>query len=307
MKASSMLLAAGTLLVAVSAVFLVRVLLKPAPAPVAATVVKPAPAPPKRAVLVAAKPLTPGAFIDLGAVKWVETDQAYSELNYFLRGQDDEAEVLGATVRGAIEQGAAIPGNMLVKPGQPGFIAAVLQPGYRAISVPTSAVAANSGLVSTGDRVDVILSLNREQEAQSQSADAAIPRLASQTLLRNVRVLALNNEVNPNPVIRNDADEKDKNAARKTRYSHYDTVTLEVKPQAAEKLAVAKEVGTLQLVLRGNREPSTYPLNNGVDPVTTLAQTTDIYSSFSSPKAQANPPAVKMFRGNALEVNQFSQ
>ncbi len=45
----------------------------------------------------------------------------------------------------------------VVKPGERGFLAAVLEPGMRAISVPVDEAAGNAGLIFPGDRVDLIL------------------------------------------------------------------------------------------------------------------------------------------------------
>lgn len=299
MKTPSVLLLAGTLLVAGSAALLARALLKsaPAPAPVAQAVQPPAPKLP--AILVAARDLQPGEFLDTGAVQWQQTDEEHSSLLYFLEGNDKASVVLGATVRQPLKQGQALTGTLVVKPGEPGFIAAVLQPGMRAISVPTSAVASNAGMVSTGDRVDVILSLDRDKEQESSDGgQSSVPRLASQTLLRNVRVLALNNITRGELTVRADNAPVEK----KARYTAYETVTLEVSPQQAERLAVAKEVGTLQLVLRGSREAVQPSVVDGRS-ITTLGQATGIYDRLAAPAANT----LQMFRGQSIEVKDLSR
>ncbi|MFK3774544.1 Flp pilus assembly protein CpaB [Pseudomonas sp. NPDC089406] len=295
MKTPSVLLLAGTLLVAGSAALLVRVMLKPAPAPV---VVAPPPAPPALpAVLVAARDLRPGEFIDTLAVRWQVLEGEHSSLLYFLDNKDTLAVAVGGTVRRPLRAGQPLAATLLIKPGEPGFIAAVLQPGLRAISVPTSAVASNSGMVSTGDRVDVVLSLDRDKEKETAGAGSSTPRLASQTLLRNVRVLALNNITRGALIVREEQPvEKDKK-----RYTSFETVTLEVTPAQAERLSVAKEVGTLQLVLRGAREPRQPMVTDGRS-ITTLSQATGVYKSLSSPAAM-----LQMYRGDAVEVRDLSR
>ena len=42
-------------------------------------------------------------------------------------------------------------------PGSRGFLAAVLKPGLRAVSVPATATSTVSGFIYAGDRVDVLL------------------------------------------------------------------------------------------------------------------------------------------------------
>lgn len=298
MKTPSILLLAGTLLVAGSAAVLVRALMQPAPAPVVVQQTAPKPAPqPKQAILVAAHALQPGEFIDTAALTWKEVETPHSALIYYLHGQDKEQAVLGATVRQPVKAGEALTGALVVEPGQPGFIAAVIRPGFRAISVPTSAVASNSGLISTGDRVDVILSLDRDKE-QSGSAEtaAAAPRLAAQTLLRDVRVLAFNNVARSELPLRNDARHKDDKARR---YSIYETVTLEVTPHEAEQLAVAREIGTLQLVVMGTRETGAVAASDKGDSVTTLAEATRIYDRLGSGGSSA---PIQLFRGAQVEM-----
>lgn len=298
MKAPSILLLVGTVLVAGSAALLVRVLLKPAP-PVVVQQQAPIEAPVRQAILVADRDLKPGEFIDTAAVRWQETDSDHSPLLYFLKSKDNVAVVLGATVRQPIGKDQALASNLLVRPGEPGFIAAVLRPGLRAISVPTSAVASNSGLVSTGDRVDVILSLERAKESSGEESPGAAPRLASQTLLRDVRVLALNNVTRSELNVRSDQDAAKKSTKRE--YSSYETVTLEVTPREAEQLAVAKEVGTLQLVLLGAGEPAEADNVASARPVTSLAQATSIYTSLQVPNAAA-VPKVQTYRGSETET-----
>lgn len=297
MKTPSVLLLAGTLLVAASAALLVRAMLKPAPVPVPVVVAPPAP-PARPAVLVAARDLHPGEFIDPLAVRWEQLEGEHSSLLYFIDSKDSLAVAVGGTVRRPLRKGQALTATLLIKPGEPGFIAAVLQPGLRAISVPTSAVASNSGMVSTGDRVDVVLSLDREKETQASGAGTGAPRLASQTLLRNVRVLALNNlTVGALTVRAEQPADKDKK-----RYTAYETVTLEVTPAQAERLSVAKEVGTLQLVLRGAREPRQPMVTDGRS-ITTLSQATGLYHGMGPAPAAK----LQMYRGDAVEERDLSR
>lgn len=298
-----MLLLAGALVLAGGAALLARVLLATPPAPVVVHAPKAPPVEVKieKAVLVAARDLKPGEFIDNSAVQWQVTEEDLSPLLYFLRGQDEKEVLFGATVRQPVAQGQALANNQVVRPGEPGFVAAVLKPGMRAIAVPTSAVASNSGLVSAGDRVDVILSLNRDKE-DSSAIPGAAPRLASQTLLRDVRVLALNNVARSALSLR--ASAKDLEARKKDRRDteFYETATLEVPPQEAERLAVAREIGTLQLVLRGTAEPSNGRPVAVNQQALTLSQATSIYRSFSE---TARP--VQAYRGAQFEAIDVSR
>lgn len=338
MKTPSALLLAGTLLVAGSAALLVRVLLAPPPPPpavVAAPVVE-EPKPTHPAILVAARDLRPGDFIDASAVEWKASDSAHDERLYYTRNQEDAMHLTGASVRRPIAAGAALTSALVVKSNEPGFIATVITPGMRAITVPTDQAASLYSMLTSGDRVDVVVNLQRETEQDTSSAQSSdlirmfgadlrdrtdeqrqrmvhqvlniqaqnqVPRLASQTLLENVRVLSINNQVR-SPLQPRPEDEPNakKNPDAYPR-SAPQTVTLEVPPAYAERLALASQIGTLQLALRSSQEVDDGQVRPGSGRVTTLAQTTDVYSA-SAPFANQRP-LVKTFHGDTSNVVQF--
>nr|WP_237613294.1 Flp pilus assembly protein CpaB [Pectobacterium parmentieri] len=260
----------------------------------------------------AAKDLHPGDFLDSSSLRWQETDQSVSRAFNFVRGKDSQSLLFGATLRETVTEGSALTNNVLVRQNEPGFLAAVLGKGKRAISVPTSAVASNAGLVAAGDRVDVILSMKRDDQPElpaSRNQPVVMPLLASQTIVRDLRVLALNDRTGTPVYPRLDAMEdgatldaaaKSRESAVRSRPATYQTVTLEVTPQQAEALAVAKELGILHLALR-----SATP-DDGIDPltgrplVTTVPQATDIYGALS-----AGSHKVKVYRGEQKDVVAF--
>lgn len=299
MKTNSTVLLAGALIAAGVVALVVR-------SQLSTPVVKQAPPPQveKKAVLVAARDLSPGDFIDPSAVRWEETTESVSRSFYFVSGKDQENKLFGATLRERIPAGTRLSSNMLVRPNEPGFVAAVLHPGMRAISIPTSAVASSSGLVSAGDRVDVILSLRRDEQMQlAPTADkpVVVPMLAAQTVARNLRVLAMNSQTDTDVRPRQDVEGDDataKNAPARPRNPVYQTVTVEATPQQAEVLAVAKEVGLLQLALRSPVEAED-DVEPALTPVTRLADTTSIYGG-----SQGNVK-VKTFRADKQDVQQF--
>lgn len=297
-KINSTILLSGACIFAAIVALLVRSQLS-TPAPVQQQVQIPAP---KKMVLVADKELNPGDFIDASAVRWQETDKPVSRSFYFVNGQDNETQLFGATVRKPVANGTALNSNIVVRPNEPGFISAVLRKGMRAISIPTNAVASNSGLVNAGDRVDIILSLRRDDQPEPTNSDPAstIPRLAAQTIVNDLRVLALNNETDSNADVRPrqhvDGQEPN-NSNTRVRQGLYQTVTVEVTPEQAEVLAVAKEIGLLHLSLRSTEDSDSE--HQPVSRVTTLGDSTDIYNGVG------NGYQVKLFRGEKKENKTF--
>ncbi|TBU90025.1 Flp pilus assembly protein CpaB [Phytopseudomonas dryadis] len=307
MKTPSILLLAGTLLVAGSAALLARVLLTPPPPPTAVVetappVVEPKPVHP--AILVTSRDLLPGDFIDASALRWQASETAHDERLYFIEGGEEGKQLTGASVRQPIKAGAALTSNLVVKANEPGFIATVVKPGMRAIAVPTSNSASLYSMLSLGDRVDVLVNLQRTQEQALVNPvnQEQIPRLAAQTLLQDVRVLSINNRMRsplqPLPTPDPKAAKKNPDAYPE---SYPDIVTLEVPPAYAERLALASQIGTLHLVLRSRLEESDGQVKPGSDRVTTLAQTTGVYQA----SAPASAPNVNTFRGDAATAVQF--
>ncbi|MEQ9771415.1 Flp pilus assembly protein CpaB [Pectobacterium jejuense] len=311
MKVNSTYVLSGALVLAGIVALVVRSHLSSEPPPPPPVVVK---APEKTAVLVAAKDLHPGDFIDPASLRWQETDQSVSRSFNFVRGKDNQSLLLGATLRETVKEGALLTSNVLVKPNEPGFVAAVLHKGMRAISVPTSAIASNAGLVSAGDRVDVILSMRRDDQSElpaSRNQPVVMPLLASQTIVRDLRVLALNDRTGTPVYPRLDAMEdgtaldaaaKSRESAVRSRPATYQTVTLEVTPQQAEALAVAKELGILHLALRSADLDDVVDPATGRPHVTTVPRATDIYGVLSAGSGERK---VKIYRAEQKDVVTF--
>lgn len=225
-----MILLVGALLVAGITAFMARSLMSGASAPTAAgqPVVIDGPE-----VLVATKELPVGTIIDASALKFQPWPKELVENAYFLRQGTDLKNVVGTVVRFAIPAGQPVTQGALVKPGDRGFLAAALGPGLRAVTVPVSAQTSVAGFIFPGDRVDVILT-----QSVSGGGDGA-PLKASETMMRNVRVLATDQKTDKS------VDEKGN-----TVVNTYSTVTLEATPQMAERIAVAQTVGSISLSLR---------------------------------------------------------
>lgn len=192
-----------------------------------------APAPkPEKAVLVAAVDLPAGSFVQPGNVRWQTWPDVELPASYYVKGQRGEEEVVGAVLRYALAKGQPLTDSGLVKPGERGFLAAVLAPGMRAVSVPVDEASANAGLIFPGDRVDLVLS----HTLAGESGEGQKARRAAETVLEDVRVLAMGRR------LKGPEGEEGAIQAR--------TVTLEVTPADAERVALVTELGKLSLSLR---------------------------------------------------------
>ncbi len=185
-----------------------------------------------RMVLVAAVDLPAGSFLQPGSIRWQAWPDVELPASYFVKGARGEDQAVGAVVRYALAKGQPLTDGGLVKPGERGFLAAVLTPGMRAVSVPVDEASANAGLIFPGDRVDLVLS----QSLTGEATPGGQARRAAETVLEDVRVLAMGRRLVAA------AGEESSIQAR--------TVTLEVSPAGAERVALVTELGKLALSLR---------------------------------------------------------
>ena len=115
----------------------------------------------------------------------------------------------------------------------------------RAVSIAVDAVTGVSGLIWPGDHVDVLLT----QHMNVAGAPLA-ESVFSETVLRNVRVIAIDQKIVQG------ATGNAATAAASAGAQVYRTVTLEVSPPQAEKIAVAERLGALSLAMRpASEEP----------------------------------------------------
>jgi pilus assembly protein CpaB len=227
MDKKKLLLLVVALLVAVGTAFAARSLFIGAATPQAEAKVEPAG--PK--VLVANRSLPIGTIITADSINFQDWPEQLVKDAYFIDGEADMTKLLGTVVRFPVTAGQPLTQGALVAPGDRGFLAAALGPGMRAVTIPVSAKTGVGGFVFPGDRVDLVLT-------QTVSGDGGQPLKASETILSNIRVLAT------------DQSTESETVDGKTVVRAFRTVTLEVTPRIAEKVAVAQTIGSLSLSLR---------------------------------------------------------
>lgn len=234
MDRKKVILLVAALLIAAVTALMARSMFTGASAPQAAAAVAPAPVPAGPKVLVATKALPVGTIITADSVRYQPWPKELIEAAYFQEGDGGASidSLVGTVVRNAVTAGQPLTQGSLVKPGDRGFLAAALGPGMRAVTVPVSALTGVAGFVFPGDRVDLVLTQNVE-------ASVGPPLKVSETIVRNLRVLATDQRSSPS------IDDKGN-----TVVSEYKLVTIEATPRIAEKITVAQSIGTISLSLR---------------------------------------------------------
>jgi pilus assembly protein CpaB len=229
MDAKKIVLLIGALIVAGITAFMAKTMFTTQPAAPTVQAAKVPDSGPQ--ILVATRTLTVGTIIEPDSFRYQPWPKELVDNAYFEKGESDPATLAGTVVRFSVTAGQPLTKGALVQPGDRGFLAAALGPGMRAVTVSVSAQQGVAGFIFPGDRVDVVLTQSIE------GGDGPALR-AAETIVRNVRVLATDQRVI--------SDDKEGKREVKT----FSTITLEVTPRLAEKVAVAMRVGDLSLSLR---------------------------------------------------------
>ena len=213
-------------------------------APTPQAIAKPAP-PPPTLVVVAAKPISTGTLIKLQDLRFAPVTDKQPTAGDFVRvvmptpGEQAVSdrrifnEIAEAVSRTRFEEGAPILRDAIVKPGDAGFLAAVLRPGKRAVTLSVNRVTGAAGLLYPADHVDVVLT----QVFPGHELDPG-NRTVSETIVTDLRVVAVDHQLQ--------AGNQQKGSGQPAQ-----TVTLEVSAVQAEQIDVGAKMGELSLTIRG--------------------------------------------------------
>jgi pilus assembly protein CpaB len=254
---------------------------------------RPAPAPTVQ-VLVANGDLFAGQFIRPESLTWQAWPAGPLLDSYLVAGKTRPQDLVGSVVRSRIAKGEPITLGQIVRPGDRGFMAAVLTRGERAVTVNVTASTGLAGFVFPGDRVDLLLTMT----LQPGGGQGGVSRHVSETLLRNVRIVGM------------DQSFTDGKKDDKVELSVPKTATLEVTPKQAEIIAVSTDLGVLSLALRSVASDDA---PDGAAPITKTWDTEATQIAFAphaAPSASAHAPnagparfSVEVVRGAGEKVS----
>lgn len=186
-------------------------------------------------VLVASEPLLPGQKLDPAKLRWQSWPAKAVDASFITH---DAVASIGdvakdTVVRVPVLANQPVTNTAIVHADAAGFMAAMLQPGMRALSIAVSTDSGAGGFILPNDRIDLLL-------MQKSNNNAARVRIL--TILKAVRVLAMDQ------TFKEGKDQKTVLAK---------SATLEVTPAQAELVTKAAALGQLSLALR--------PLDSGDD------------------------------------------
>ena len=158
-------------------------------------------------------------------------------LEEIVPGEQASHPLRGHVVREALAEGAPLTRSAVVGPGQRGFLAAVLRPGARAVTIRVGPATSHAGLIELGNRVDVILSAELAVDGGDRSVFA-------RTIVEDVRVVAINRQAGSG------ADPPERGEDGKIVRKEIMTATLEASPAQGDRLVLGEHEGSLSLAVR---------------------------------------------------------
>ena len=194
---------------------------------------------PSKSVMVARADIKRGQILRPEDLVWQVWPEGGIDKNYVVLGGPKKPESFtGWVARNPIGGGEPITESRIIAPGNRGFLAAVLRPGMRAISVPVTVTSGISGFIFPGDQVDLMMTYSIPSPpspgGDKDAKKANYDHKAAETVLRNIRVIAI--------------DQRLESKAGEAVPAH--TATFEVSPKQSEVIALASEIGKVSLSLR---------------------------------------------------------
>ncbi|MDH6015348.1 Flp pilus assembly protein CpaB [Vibrio splendidus] len=253
----------------------------------------------KQAAKQTVKVLVPTRTIEIGqtytpnSFRWKEVPQQELE-NYIdhVAPEDISADhTMSGLARTKLVKDSILSKADITEPEGGYSLSLKLQPGYRAISVPVDQVTSNSGFIEPGDRVDILLLGSQDGELLRYGNSSQ--GLYVTTIVHDARVLAFNNK-------------QTAESYQKARESNGfedgipddSSVSLEVTPEQANQVVLAKQLGKLTLVLRGQNEAQDQPQHaNAVTLKVISPDTTQVLPDVGLVEFRADTKTVKTNTG----------
>jgi pilus assembly protein CpaB len=257
------------------------------------------PPPPTAMVVVAARPIPSGTLVTYEDIRFAAVAPDKTTGGDFTRQNTADpkeqsaadhrvlAEVAGAVSRARADQGDPLHRDDLVKPGDAGFLAAVLRPGMRAITLAVNVVTGDAGLLFPGDHVDVVLT----QVFPGHETDPG-NRSVAETVASDLRVIAVDQRLQAGA-----APQKEGRPAQ--------SVTLEVTPTQAEQINLGVKMGELALAIRGVGANGDQAAKGAPEPPPPPIWAKDLSSAAAAikpeKKDQVEKPTIRVLHGEKLE------
>lgn len=179
---------------------------------------------------------------------------------------DESARVIGLRARSAIPAGAQLVPSMVVQAGAADALSFVVPPGKRAFAISANDVVGSGGHIRPGDIVDVVVTIESWKLTGGTPPSGEKP-VSTYTILQNIEVLAVADEVQKISATGPEDKDKDKKPEQRLTVGGNKTITLAVDPKQAQVLFWAESEGKIRLALRPFGDRDEQPLTPVMAPV----------------------------------------
>lgn len=189
-------------------------------------------------VLIATQDIPLGTSLTEAMLAGRELPSAYIEDRHILATEQDR--ILGVRVVGGVRAGESILWTDLATTSDTSRdLSGLVRAGMRAITIEADQTSSFGGLVRAGDRVDVLMTLDRRITGGGVSSTGDTVERVTVPLLQNLLVLAAGEDMGA-PT----------RSTSTSRSSHISQVTLNATLEQAQLLAFASQRGRLSLIMR---------------------------------------------------------
>ena len=211
----------------------------------------------------------------------------------FVVGPEQGRTLVGKVARASFQALEPIMSNKVVNPDDPNYLAGELPKGKRVVTVRTDEISGVGGFVFPGDRVDVLINHRILKKGVSARGIETLPEdevyeTVSERLLGNIRVMAVDQRSTGG------VDEDNGIIIPKS-------VSLEVDPEDAQRIALARQLGQLSLSLRSLKD------KDSMETVAITRQSDLSQFDASDIMNRSADAPVKIVRGVELETLEMDQ
>lgn len=241
-------------------------------------------------VYVAAKAIPIGSLIEENMLT-VQPWPKHLLIDGFVVGAEEGKKVIGTVTRAPFQAMEPIIKAKLVNPEDPNFLAGDLPSGMRVITIATDEIAGVAGFIFPGDHVDVLVNHRifkegiTQKEIDEAKSEDEVTEDVSEALIVNTRVLAVDQRAQAG------LNEEGGVIIPKS-------VSLEVTPEDAQRIALARQLGKLNLALRSIKDKE----STEKVAITRKPALSQFDVSSIAPKKENDEIPVKIIRGTAIEV-----
>lgn len=199
-------------------------------------------------VLISTQTIQVGQSYSPNMFRWKElpNSELVDYIDYVTPEDIKSVSLVSGIARTKFTKGQVLSLADIVEPKGGYSLSLKLQAGFRAISVPVDQVTASSGFIQPGDSVDILLLASKDGELQRYGNSSQ--GLYVSTIVSGVRVLAFNHTLSA------ESFQQARDSYSEAGIPDNSTVSLQVTPEQANQIVLAKQLGKLTLALRSQNQ-----------------------------------------------------